>query len=184
MNVALEAVIVSYKVRRLEIGQKDHLVAPKVAEAESSAVAAVLAAVIAMFDEVETEVGPVPTLVHNAGISTPATLESYDATALERMRAVNVYGVIQTVRAVMPGMKPRGYGRSSISHPIPPLARATGHHVLCGDQGGSIDPDAALRHGIRKLEYHGERCLSGMGLSPTWRGRERMRRRSSNASRR
>jgi NADP-dependent 3-hydroxy acid dehydrogenase YdfG len=49
--------------------------------------------------------------VNNAGISTAATLERYDATALERMRAVNVNGVIHTVRAVMPGMKARGYGR-------------------------------------------------------------------------
>ncbi len=69
------------------------------------------AAVAAMFAEVETELGPVSILVNNAGISTPATLESYDATALERMRAVNVNGLIHTVRAVMPGMKGRGYGR-------------------------------------------------------------------------
>ncbi len=91
-----------------KLANKDHLVAPKVAEAESSAVAAVLAAVIAMFAEVETEVGPVSILVNKAGISTPATLESYDAAALERMRAVNVNAVIHTVRAVMPGMKARG----------------------------------------------------------------------------
>ncbi len=48
--------------------------------------------------------------MNNAGISTPATLKSY-VTALERMRAVNVNGVIHTVRAVMPEMKARGYGR-------------------------------------------------------------------------
>jgi 3-oxoacyl-[acyl-carrier protein] reductase len=69
------------------------------------------AAVAAMFAEVETELGPVSILVNNAGISTPATLESYDAAALERMRAVNVNGAIHSVRAVMPGMKARGYGR-------------------------------------------------------------------------
>jgi NADP-dependent 3-hydroxy acid dehydrogenase YdfG len=43
-------------------------------------------------------------------MSTPATLESYEAAAL-LMRAVNVNGVIDTVRAVMRGMKARGYGR-------------------------------------------------------------------------
>jgi NAD(P)-dependent dehydrogenase (short-subunit alcohol dehydrogenase family) len=58
---------------------------------------------------VESELGPVSILVNNAGVS--ATLESYDATALARMRAVNVDGVIHTVRAVMDRMKARRYGR-------------------------------------------------------------------------
>lgn len=69
------------------------------------------AAVEAMFAQVESALGPVSILVNNAGVSTPATLESYDGVALERMRAVNVNGVIHTVRAVMAGMKSRGYGR-------------------------------------------------------------------------
>jgi 3-oxoacyl-[acyl-carrier protein] reductase len=69
------------------------------------------AAVAEMFAKVETELGPVSILVNNAGVSDPATLESYDASALERMRAVNVNGVIHTVRAVMAGMRARCYGR-------------------------------------------------------------------------
>jgi NAD(P)-dependent dehydrogenase (short-subunit alcohol dehydrogenase family) len=56
------------------------------------------AAVEAMFTRVEKELGPVSILVNNA---TPATLESYDAAALERMRSVNMNGVIHTVRAVI-----------------------------------------------------------------------------------
>jgi 3-oxoacyl-[acyl-carrier protein] reductase len=69
------------------------------------------AAVAGMFGMVEAELGPVSILVNNAGVSAPATLESYDVAALERMRAVNVNGVIHTVRAVMGGMKARRYGR-------------------------------------------------------------------------
>jgi 3-oxoacyl-[acyl-carrier protein] reductase len=49
--------------------------------------------------------------VNNAGVSSPATLESYDPAAMARMRRVNVDGVIHTIRAVAPGMKERGYGR-------------------------------------------------------------------------
>ena len=59
----------------------------------------------------EAELGPVSILVNNAGVSAPATLETYDAAALERMRQVNVNGVIHTIRAVMDGMRARGYGR-------------------------------------------------------------------------
>jgi len=57
------------------------------------------------------ELGPISILVNNAGVSAPATLETYDAAALDRMRQVNVNGIIHTIRAVMDGMKARGYGR-------------------------------------------------------------------------
>jgi 3-oxoacyl-[acyl-carrier protein] reductase len=69
------------------------------------------AAVRDLVSRAEAELGPVNILVNNAGVSAPATLETYDAAALERMRQVNVNGVIHTVRAVMDGMKARGYGR-------------------------------------------------------------------------
>ena len=69
------------------------------------------AAVARMVASTEAELGPVSILVNNAGVSSPATLESYDPVAMTRMRQVNVDGVIHTVRAVAPGMKERGYGR-------------------------------------------------------------------------
>jgi 3-oxoacyl-[acyl-carrier protein] reductase len=68
-------------------------------------------AVARMVARTEAELGPVSILVNNAGISSPATLESYDPAAMARMRRVNVDGVIHTIRAVAPGMHERGYGR-------------------------------------------------------------------------
>lgn len=68
-------------------------------------------AVQAMMARAEAELGAITILVNNAGVSAPATLETFDAAALDRMRQVNVNGVIHTVRAVMEGMKARGYGR-------------------------------------------------------------------------
>jgi 3-oxoacyl-[acyl-carrier protein] reductase len=68
-------------------------------------------AVARMVVRTEAELGPVSILVNNAGVSSPATLESYDPAAMARMRQVNVDGVIHTIRAVAPGMKERGYGR-------------------------------------------------------------------------
>lgn len=57
------------------------------------------------------ELGPPTILVNNAGIAVPGTLETYDEAALERMRRINVNGVINTVREVAPGMMSEGYGR-------------------------------------------------------------------------
>jgi len=55
--------------------------------------------------------GAITILVNNAGVAIPTTLESFDPTALERMRRVNADGVIHTIRAAAPGMRERGYGR-------------------------------------------------------------------------
>src|SRR5690242_20216852 len=68
-------------------------------------------AVARMVARTEAELGPVSILVNNAGVSSPATLDSYDPAAMARMRRVNVDGVIHTIRAVAPGMQQRGYGR-------------------------------------------------------------------------
>lgn len=68
-------------------------------------------AVARMVARTEAELGSVSLLVNNAGLSSPATLESYDLAAMTRMRQVNVDGVIHTIRAVAPGLKERGYGR-------------------------------------------------------------------------
>jgi 3-oxoacyl-[acyl-carrier protein] reductase len=44
-------------------------------------------AVARMVLRTEAELGPVSILVNNAGVSSPATLESYDPAAMARMRA-------------------------------------------------------------------------------------------------
>ena len=64
-----------------------------------------------MVDRVTAELGPPTILVNNAGISYPATLDTYDRERLARMRDVNADGVIFTTRAVMRSMRERGYGR-------------------------------------------------------------------------
>nr|WP_294509553.1 glucose 1-dehydrogenase [uncultured Rhodopila sp.] len=69
------------------------------------------AAVEGMVDRVSATFGPVTILVNNAGISHKGTLDNYDAEKLERMRQVNVDGVIHTTRAVMTDMRRQKYGR-------------------------------------------------------------------------
>jgi NAD(P)-dependent dehydrogenase (short-subunit alcohol dehydrogenase family) len=68
-------------------------------------------AVTAMVERVNAQWGQVTILVNNAGVSAQATLDTYDPAQLERMRRVNVDGIIHTTRAAMPGMRERGYGR-------------------------------------------------------------------------
>lgn len=69
------------------------------------------ASVNAIAARAEAELGPITILVNNAGISWPATLETWEPEGFARLRAVNVDGMIHTIRAVMAGMKARGYGR-------------------------------------------------------------------------
>jgi len=57
------------------------------------------------------ELGPVSILVNNAGVAYRATLETYDPGGMADMRRTNVDGLIHVTRAVMAGMKERGYGR-------------------------------------------------------------------------
>lgn len=69
------------------------------------------AAVEDMVDQIAAAFGPVTILVNNAGTATNATLDSYDPDSLDRMRQVNVSGMIHTTRAVMADMRRRKYGR-------------------------------------------------------------------------
>jgi 3-oxoacyl-[acyl-carrier protein] reductase len=69
------------------------------------------AAVDAMVARAARELGPVTILVNNAGVAWQATLENYDAAQFDRMRRINVDGVIHGVRAVAAAMRARRYGR-------------------------------------------------------------------------
>lgn len=68
-------------------------------------------AVEAMVTRAEAELGPATILVNNAGVAWQATLETYDAEQVSRMRRINVDAVIHATRAVMDGMRARRYGR-------------------------------------------------------------------------
>jgi 3-oxoacyl-[acyl-carrier protein] reductase len=106
------AICVNYATRKDEAGA----VVAEIARAGGKAIAvqadvADAGAVVRMTTRAEAELGPVSILVNNAGVSVTATLETYDPVAMERMRRINVDGVIHTIRAVAAGMRQRGYGR-------------------------------------------------------------------------
>ena len=64
-----------------------------------------------MVARVEAELGPISILVNSAGIGWRSSFEDWEPAGFARLRAVNVDGVIHAVRAVMGGMRARGYGR-------------------------------------------------------------------------
>ena len=103
------AVCINYAAR----GTEADALAAEIAAAGGRAIAvqADVASPDAVAHLAAQELGPVTILVNNAGIAIPTTLDTYDSTALARMRQVNVDGVIHTIRALAPGMRQRGYGR-------------------------------------------------------------------------
>jgi 3-oxoacyl-[acyl-carrier protein] reductase len=64
-----------------------------------------------MVRRVAAGLGPVDILVNNAGVSHRGDLGDADDAKIEAMRRINVDGVVATTRAVVDGMKARGFGR-------------------------------------------------------------------------
>jgi 3-oxoacyl-[acyl-carrier protein] reductase len=64
-----------------------------------------------MMGAAENELGPVSIVVNNAGAMHRATLDTFDAAGMDKMRRTNVDGLIHVTRAVMRGMRERRYGR-------------------------------------------------------------------------
>jgi NAD(P)-dependent dehydrogenase (short-subunit alcohol dehydrogenase family) len=80
---------------------------------------------------------PIDILVASAGITEAGPIHRFSADTFRRLLEVNVIGVFLAVRAVMPGMRERGWGR------IVAIASSASHH---GIRYGSAY--AASKHGL------------------------------------
>jgi len=69
------------------------------------------AAVRAMAERIERELGPVDILVNNAGVVRRGDLSDFDYSQMEGMRRTNVDGLVNVTRSVVDGMKQRRSGR-------------------------------------------------------------------------
>jgi 3-oxoacyl-[acyl-carrier protein] reductase len=65
----------------------------------------------AMVEAVESGLGPIDILINNAGWSRMQALEEIDEVAWDAVIAVNLKSVFLVTRAVLPGMRERGWGR-------------------------------------------------------------------------
>jgi NAD(P)-dependent dehydrogenase (short-subunit alcohol dehydrogenase family) len=101
------------------LGRRGHTVAVDVADAE---------AVVRTAREVERALGPIDVLVNNAGIvNNIARIAEMTPDAWERELRVNLTGAFHTVRAIVPAMARRGWGRvvniSSVAAVTPGLGQ-------------------------------------------------------------
>jgi 3-oxoacyl-[acyl-carrier protein] reductase len=62
-------------------------------------------------ERIAGELGPIDILVNNAGVLAKGDLADFDYTQMEPMRRTNVDGLVLATRAVVDGMKARGFGR-------------------------------------------------------------------------
>jgi NAD(P)-dependent dehydrogenase (short-subunit alcohol dehydrogenase family) len=72
---------------------------------------AVRGAAKAMAERAGNELGPVDILINNAGVFRKGDLGDFDFSQMEGMRQTNVDGLVHATRAVVDGMKARGFGR-------------------------------------------------------------------------
>ena len=69
------------------------------------------AAIAAMMAEVERTFGGVDLLVNNAGIQFVAPVEDFPVDKWDKIIAINLTSSFHTIKAAVPGMKARGWGR-------------------------------------------------------------------------
>ena len=79
--------------------------------AYSAADMSVGAEVAAMVAEAQDVLGPVDILVNNAGIQFVAPIEAFPVDKWDQIIAINLSAAFHAIRAVVPGMKARGWGR-------------------------------------------------------------------------
>jgi 3-oxoacyl-[acyl-carrier protein] reductase len=88
--------------------QSDHGIAALAVQVDMSDAEQVMSAVAAC----ETELGPISIAVNSAGIAGPNTeIENYPIEDWRQIQAINVDGSFHLLRAILPGMKARNYGR-------------------------------------------------------------------------
>jgi len=67
--------------------------------------------IVAMVDDVEKQFGAVGIVVNNAGIQLVEPVENFPPDRWDMIVAINMNSAFHTVRAAVPGMKKRGWGR-------------------------------------------------------------------------
>jgi NAD(P)-dependent dehydrogenase (short-subunit alcohol dehydrogenase family) len=113
------------------------------------------AAITAMFDHIEGEVGPVTALVNNAGVAMPGDFLDYDLDAFERVININLRGVFVALQRAGRTMVDRGIKGAIVNmSSINALVAIPSIPAYCASKGGvmQLTKSASLalaQHGVR-----------------------------------
>ncbi len=114
------------------------------------------AAVNAMVDAAEAQLGPVDILVNNAGIANVAPVHELDVGDWDRLFAVHVRSMFLATRRVLPGMYERDYGRiiNTASQLAYKGAPGLTHYTACKGAILSFTRSVALEVGSRNVNVN------------------------------
>ncbi|CAM8647877.1 FabG Dehydrogenases with different specificities (related to short-chain alcohol dehydrogenases) [Burkholderiales bacterium] len=90
-----------------------------------------------MMQDAERDMGAIDILVNNAGIQHVAAVEDFPVERWDAVIAINLSSAFHTIRAAIPGMRRRGYGRI--------LNIASAHGLVASAQKSAY---VAAKHGI------------------------------------
>ena len=113
------------------------------------------AAITAMFDRIEGEIGPVAALVNNAGVAMPGDFLDYDLDAFERVININLRGVFVALQRAGRTMVDRGINGAIVNmSSINALVAIPSIPAYCASKGGvmQLTKSASLalaQHGVR-----------------------------------
>jgi 3-hydroxybutyrate dehydrogenase len=107
-----------------------------------------------MVAEAERDFGAVDILVNNAGIQFTANIEDFPDVQWDRIIAINLSGVFHGTKAVIPGMKRRGWGRI--------VNIASAHGLVASAQKAAY---VAAKHGVIGLTKVTAIELAGSGIT-------------------
>ncbi len=99
----------------------------------------------------ETELGPISVLVTSAGVFTPRRFDRLELDEFKRTLDVNITGTYTCVRAILPGMCERGYGRIVT---VSSMAGLDGGTEACAHYAASKGAVIAFTKAVSKEHCH------------------------------
>ena len=123
------------------------------------------AEVAGMVEAAARELGPVDILVNNAGIQHTAPVENFPAERWDAVIAINLSANFHAIRAVLPQMRKRNWGRIVNIAPAHGLVASMDKAAYVAAKHG-VGADQSRRPGDRNDRDHLQCHLSGLGPDP------------------
>jgi 3-hydroxybutyrate dehydrogenase len=108
----------------------------------------------ALVEETQAELGSLDILVNNAGIQHVAPIDEFPAERWDAVIAVNLSAVFHAIRAAIPGMKQRGWGRI--------INTASAHGLVASGQKAAY---VAAKHGVLGITKVAALELANAGIT-------------------